>query len=164
MLANLAGAVPDVLEEAAPLIIAECEAALEALGSGLAGDCATFIQWMGVIRHSEDGLVRFAKHVCRVQDAPEASQNRRALGWSDAVETIQAPAPGHWGGHLTGGATLRSGAGSARETSALTLINVSTASGYAMHRTVRGCTRANGGWWVAGTGAAGCRAPMRGKR
>ena len=85
MLANLAGAVPDVLEEAAPLIIAECEAALEALGSGLAGDCATFIQWMGVIRHSEDGLVRFAKHVCRVQDAPEASQNRRALGWSDWV-------------------------------------------------------------------------------
>ena len=38
MLANLAGAVPDVPEEAAPLIVAECEASLEVLGSGLAGD------------------------------------------------------------------------------------------------------------------------------
>ena len=46
------------------------------------------------------------------------------------VETILAPALAHWSGNPILRATLRSGAGSARETSALMMISVSTASAY----------------------------------
>ena len=73
---HLISATPNIPEEAAPTIIAECQTHVHRMlkegqrstNLDAASECAAFVDWMQVLQHDgDDGRDRFANHICQVQ-------------------------------------------------------------------------------------------------